>query len=207
MKKILLSLALVALNLSQTTSAATVLTGQFNVDNGYAAYISTSDSVQGTLFSSANNWYGTYTGTANLTANSDYYLHVYAYDQGGIAGFLGQFNLSNSAYHFANGLQTLVTNTSNWLGNNTGWGSAYNTLTDLGANGVGPWGSGFTAAIPGTAHWIWAGDANNNDYAWFSTKISTNSAQSTVPEPTSMALMALGFAGMAGLRRKSAKAE
>jgi hypothetical protein len=208
MKKILSSIALMLIILPQAASAATVLTGKFNVDNGYAAYLSTNDAVQGDLFSSANNWNGTYTGTASLIANVDYYLHVYAYDQGGIAGFLGQFTLSNNDYQFANGLQSIVTNTVNWLGNNTGWGSAYNsTLTDLGANGVSPWGTGSTSSIPGSAHWIWAGDANTKDIAYFSTRITANaSTGSAVPEPATMALMILGLFAMSAHRRKSVQA-
>ncbi len=205
MKKLLSTIALMVTIVAQTASAATVLTGKFNVDNGYAAYLSTNDAVQGDLFSSANNWYGTFTGTASLIANIDYYLHVYAYDQGGIAGFLGQFTLSNNDYQFANGLQSIVTNTVNWLGNNTGWGSAYNPiLTDLGANGVSPWGTGYTSSIPGSAHWIWAGDANSKDVAYFSTRITANnSIRSSVPEPATLALMILGLVGMTAHRRKS----
>ncbi len=65
MKKILSSIALMLIILPQAASAATVLTGKFNVDNGYAAYLSTNDAVQGDLFGSANR-YGTYTGTASV---------------------------------------------------------------------------------------------------------------------------------------------
>jgi hypothetical protein len=79
--------------------------------------------------------------------------------------------------------------------------------TDLGANGVSPWGTGSTSSIPGSAHWIWAGDANTKDIAYFSTRITANaSTGSAVPEPATMALMILGLFAMSAHRRKSVQA-
>lgn len=200
-KSLLLSstLACVAI-LAASGASATQLTAKTNVDNGYQIYLSTDDSVQGNVFGSGNNWGITFTDTTSLTAGTDYFLHIYAYDQGGIAGFLGDFSLTGSDHAFSNTLTTLTSNTSNWNGNNSGWGAANSPLVNLGANGVGPW--GFRPAVSGSANWIWAGNANSNDIAYFSTKIS---AQNTVPEPTSILLFGLGFLGLA-LMRKTKKA-
>ena len=196
---LLSTLACVAL-LTTSSASATLLTAKTNVDNGYQIYISTNDSVQGSSFGAGNNWRLTFTDTTSLNAGTDYFLHIYAYDQGGIAGFLGGFSLTGSDHAFSNTLTTLTSNTSNWNGNNSGWGAANSPLVNLGVNSVGPW--GFKSGVSSSANWIWAGDANSNDIAYFSTKIS---AQTTVPEPASILLFGLGFLGLA-LMRKAKKA-
>src|SRR6476619_4990988 len=102
-------------------STDTTLSSNMSVDNGYLIYLSTADDVQGDLFGSANNWYGTYTDSITLSAGTDYYLHVYAYDQGGIAGLLGDFSLTGTTHTFSNGLTNLTTDTTHWYGNTTGF--------------------------------------------------------------------------------------
>ncbi len=187
------------------TASATLLTTEINMDNGYEIFISTSDSVQGTSFGSLNNWYATSNKSTTLSAGTDYYLHVYGYDQGVIAGFLGEFSLSGTDHIFSNSTTSLLTNLTDWKGNNTGWGNAYlSSLTDLGENGASPWGLGYTSAIPTAAHWVWAGGAvpgigDYKQYAYFSTKIS---ATSPIPEPATMLLFGTGIAGLASLARR-----
>lgn len=193
----------VAATMLTTAASATVLTSSLSVDNGFVAYISTSDAAAGTPFSVGNNWATTVVDSTGLNAGTDYYLHIFAYDEGGIAGMLGQFALSGTDHVFANGTTSLLTNTTDWSGNMTAFGAPYTALSSLGTNGVGPWGT--RPDIGGDATWIWVGDANDNNLSFFSTKISATAAGADVPEPASAALLGLGLLALATTRRKSKK--
>ena len=149
-------------------SSGSNLTGSMNVDNTFRAYISTNDSVQGTLIGSGNDWPTTVDIATNLTEGQDYYLHVYATDVGGVAGFLGDFELTGTSHTFSNGLTVLDTNTSDWSVSTTGWEN-YLPVSGYGLNGVSPWGN--RSAVNGTAEWIWSSDNNNDNVNYFSAKI------------------------------------
>ncbi len=205
MKSIKALLALSAALLSATVSSATTLTSYISMDNGFIAYLSTSNSTTGTVFSSANDWYHTYSGTtAPLASGTDYYLHIFGYDQGGIAGFLGRFELNGSTHVFANGSTTLLTNTTDWTANNVGFNGTYSSVISLGNNDVGPWGTRpyIPSGVNG-ATWIWAGDAHGNDYAYFTTKIS---AVATPDAASSAAMIFFGLASIAAFRRSRGRA-
>jgi len=157
---------LVALN---EGSSGTSLTGSLNVDNTFSAYISTDDSVQGTLLASGTNWPTTENLSANLTVGQNYYLHIYATDVGGVAGFLGDFELSGTDHTFSNGLTTLNTNTSNWSVSTSGWNN-YQAASAYGVNGVSPWGN--RSGVDSNAQWIWSSDNDGDNEVYFSTAIS-----------------------------------
>jgi MSHA biogenesis protein MshQ len=145
------------------------LTGSMNVDNAFSAYISTDDSVQGTLIGSGNNWPTTVDIAATLTEGQDYYLHIYATDAGGVAGFLGNFELSGTGHTFSNGLTTLNTDTVNWSVSTSDW-SNYQAASSYGVNGTSTWGTQENVDV--NAEWIWSSDNNGDNINYFSTTIS-----------------------------------
>lgn len=193
------SLVLGALLVAMTAPVrATNISASMTVDNGFTAYISTNDSVAGTQIGSGNDWTSTYSFGSTLTSGVTNYLHIYSYDVGGIAAFIGQFTLSDTGFSFANGTQSLLTGTSNWNGSVTGFGSNYQTPIDLGSNGAYPWNT--RPLISNAAHFIWVQDANNVNTAYFSAAITSNTP---VPDGgATVAMLGLAVAGLAALRRK-----
>lgn len=193
-------LAVSLLALTAASASATVLTSHIDMDNGFRAYIATSDNLQGTAFSSGDNWGITYSDTVALAAGTNYFLHVYGYNLDSIAGFLGEFSLSGLDHQFSNGQTTLLTNVSDWKANATGFTDSFTAVTTVGQNGDSPW---FTRPNIGAATWIWSGDAYTNYHSYFSTTISA--AQAAVPEPESYALTltALGALVLTSRRKRA----
>ncbi|MES2071754.1 MAG: PEP-CTERM sorting domain-containing protein [Pseudomonadota bacterium] len=199
LKKLTLSLLLAAASIG--SASATTLGITTNVDNIFNIYVSTSDSALGTLVGSGNNWTHTYNFSSALTAGTTNYIHVVATNQGGPGGFLGAFTLNDAAFEFANGTQNLLTNTTDWLQNTTGFGNAYSAAVGEGNLGTSPWSSvpGYGSSSP---RWLWNYVSNNSSD--FNTVYFTSTINS-VPEPTSMALLGLGLFGLAAMRKRQQK--
>ena len=160
---------------------ATTLNSSLTVDNGYHIYISASENEEGAEFGSADNWVNINSFSTILTPGVTHYLHIYAYDQGWIAGFLGDFTLSDTNFKFANGTQRLLTNTSDWRVYRNSFGGVPDKVTSLGANGVDPW--GMISNIASNAEWIWTPDADGDNAAYFSTTITPSGPviESSIP--------------------------
>ncbi|MFZ0706449.1 MAG: PEP-CTERM sorting domain-containing protein [Candidatus Korobacteraceae bacterium] len=199
----------VLLVLSVASLSATTLSGNMTADNAFFAYISTDDSVLGTLIASGNDWGTTFSFSgAALTPGVTNYLHVEAINYGLENGLIGDFHLSDSGFYFGNSTQTLLTGMANWFGGYNDdnsqvvpqpWVPVSGGVADLGINGVGPW--GFRNGIDPNAHWIWPSDNQSSGCQYCTVDFSTP-IYSNVPEPGTFGLIASGVLGLAGMIRK-----
>lgn len=188
------------------TASAHYITTKISVDNGFSAYIADSDTTAGTRFSVGTDW-GTVTSNyAALNGANQYYLHIAAYDVGGVAGLLGSFSLAGSGYHFADNSTTLLTGSSLLTANAIGFNGVYSATTSYGVNGVSPWGT--LTGISSSAQWVWSGNNDANDVSYFSAVIFKDGfvpAATNVPEPGSLGLLGLGLLALTSVAAKSRK--
>jgi hypothetical protein len=149
------------------------------------------------LVGSGNDWGTTYSFTGLLTPGVTNYLHVQATDLGSPAGFIGDYSLSDTAFQFANGTQSLLTGIQDWRVSTSGFGTGYATPIDEARNGGGPWGP--HPAIDANARWIWEPGFCGNCTIYFSATIIP-----TIPEPETYAMImaGLGFMGFIARRRR-----
>jgi len=185
-------------------ASATTLTTKLAVDNGFSAYLSTSDSSVGQLFSVGHDWTTVSTGSVELGTAERYFLQILAYDDADYAGLLGEFSLVGSGYHFADGSTTVLTGSSLLTGNIDGFNGNYSAVTTIDPNNTSQWDS--VTGIDADAQWVWARWYDYDNVSYFSLEILADApADDTadVPEPASLGLLGLGLAALAGVRRKS----
>lgn len=181
--------------------SATNLNGVLTTDDAFQLYISTDDSVTGTLVSSGTYWPDTQTFSSALTPDVTNFIHISGQDvYGVISAFLASFTLSDLSFEFANGTQAMSTDTSNWGVNLTGFGNPYVTPLSYGSNGVGPW--GFRSGIDSSAQWIWEPGGCLFCTVYASTAIYSVAAAVPEPETYAMLLAGLGLIGFAARRTK-----
>ncbi len=188
------NLFLLGITFATTLAAqATTLTAVLTCDDDYEAYISTNDSVQGTLFmENFGIWNSIETGSTALTAGVENYLHIRARNNGGNQMIIGQLTLSDADFSFDNNTQFNVSNTTDWRLSRTGWGLNNLTAIDLGPDGTSPWGN--QAGIDNSARFIWSETPFNTDDHYWSIRLTP------VPEPATMSVLAL--AAVAAIRRR-----
>jgi hypothetical protein len=206
LKSALLAVALGGLMFNQAYAKGTLLSFSITADNSFEIYLSTDNSTAGTLLGSGTNWVMDYQGSSiELSPGQVYYIHVVAHNSapsslGNPAGFLGDFSLNGTNFQFANGTQSLSTNTTEWQTSATGW-SAYGSPTSFGANSNSStvWNSyngGPISGISGSAQWIWTADGG----ASVVDNYFTATIQS-IPEPSTIMLLGCGGLGMIGIAR------
>src|SRR5215813_748138 len=78
-----------------SSALADTLTGTVTMDNNLFVYLSTDDSILGTLLGSSNNFWSTPINITSFSLIPDqtYYLHVQGINQGGWGALVGQFSL------------------------------------------------------------------------------------------------------------------
>lgn len=204
---------------------ATTLSGDLTVDNAFYAYVSTNPSVLGTLVASGNNWMSNVTlPSTALTPGKTNYLQIEAINYGLWGGFIGDFSLSGSGFRFANGSQSLVTNTANWLGiyNDSNsdpstpqaWVEPTGSVVSQGPLVSYPWDvvcPGCNTGIDPSADWIWPsnafwpgkyGDPTYGACQYCTVDLSTAITPVAAPEPATLPLLATGLAGFILVRRR-----
>lgn len=199
-------------------AGATTISGSTTADNAFFIYLSTNNSTLGTLIASGNNWPTAFTITATaLTPGMTNYLQVEVINYGLQGGFIGNFSLSDTGFHFANGTQSLSTDTTNWAGiyNNSNssvtaqpWVMPTAGVVSFGANGVAPWGT--RPGISSGALWIWPNDANSlpggSACQFCTVDLSTAiSPATTIPEPGTLVIFGSALVAAAVVMRRKVK--
>lgn len=171
--------------------ADVTLSGFATCDNLFSASISLSPTDPGTPWFNGDNWQQMYNSSTNLTAAGLYYLQVRCQDLGQPEMFIASFALAGPGAVFANGTQTLKTNTLDWVVSTTGFGQNTTAPALLGPNGTGPWG---TAASVQDAQYIWA-PVYDQGIAYFTASFTI------IPAPAAGTLV-LGGGGLIAVRRR-----
>lgn len=182
---------------------AASLSGSFTADDYATVYLSTDLVADASeiISDKQTTWGGTQTfsGVA-LTPGQNYYLLMLARNVfSGPAMFVGDFALTGDGFRFSNGGQALLTNTTNWTVNESGFGAAGQTPVSLGTNAsLQIWGA--RPAISGDAEAVWAYYADwangYNGPAYFVTQITA------VPEPAAFAMFAAGLGVLGTIARR-----
>ena len=201
MRLVLLTIGITVV--APVNAMATSISANLTADDSFSLFISTDDSLPGTLACSGTPWFVNHScGPTALIPGVTNYVHVQANDLfGAPSGFIGTFTLSDSLFQFSNGTQTLSTNTVDWVVRVGSFADADLTPISYGSNGVPPW--FFRPGISADAQWLWeaSGDGCSQCTRFFSTEITPTDV-AAVPEPSTLTLLGLGAAAVARRHRR-----
>jgi hypothetical protein len=193
---------------------ATTLSAGLTADNGFTAYLSTTDFVLGNPLVTGTDWGTEYYFTTSLVAGSTYYIHIVAANIGGPNngqsgnpdGYIGRFNLSDTGFQFGTNTQTLGTDLLNWKSDDaqgSSWFAPVGVPVLRCGNG-GICGTGWPLYPDmGAAVWIWA-NPDSTGVAYFSSTITPLTTAAT-PLPAALPLFVTGLAGLGWLVRRRRK--
>lgn len=205
LKTLVIATSLIAGTYANASIISSLSGNSYIDDYGFIA-ISTNDSLQGTKVASTSHWStaANFTGFS-LLADIDYYIHIFVKGGNYPNNVIGEFSIDSTTHQFANGTQDLGTNKVDWLWG-TNWSSMVYAPKNVGTN--------FSSSFSDTTENIFR--ANTwPDYrytnAYFTTKITAveelqkpavELQKTTVAEPSSFAILALGLIGLATRRLK-----
>jgi hypothetical protein len=150
------------------------------------------------------DWSSTYTTTSTSLAPGTYYLQIEAINYGGPGAVIGDFFIGNQEFYTNTLTWSATYNDSNSdPGAIQTWVQPTGTVYEYAQNGGGPWGP--HPAINGNAEWIDGTDNGLSACGNCTVDFSTSFTVAGVPEPSTWAMMILGFAGIGFMayRRKS----
>lgn len=209
MKKLFLAISSAAALLFSSQVPGTIissyLTGYLNVDNTHLTelYKKTPTGDEFVLNITGNDWQTTSVISGwGLEQGVDYYLEFTMHDQGGIAGFIAELNLSGADHVFAtNNATHLVSNNYDtaWIERITG-----NQSFSYGGKTASPWYGSYNDSVYGpTANWIWHTHAEIADAAAYRVEItSTYTPDAEIPIPSVLCLLVPGLFGLWTWRRQ-----
>jgi hypothetical protein len=206
-------LAILLGGLSQGSAFAATLTYNLGADDSLLAYLSTNDSVPGTLLLSKPG-----VGSVSLTPGQTYYVQIESLNWGGAGGFVGSLSTDDSSLLFGNGTTSLDTSAANAQY----WRASYGGTISFGDASQQPWVTPTGQAVyesPASYPVIWAADSQSSPlgdswngqctdcYVTFSTTITgadpAPDPPGSAPEPASGFLMGAAALGLFVVRRAS----
>ncbi len=188
------------MNVADLGPYATV-NARITADDSYDLYFSLNENETGLLIGSGSGWQTPENFSFMVPLYQEGYFRIVgANGNVSASGVLAQFQLEGASFGGLN--STLLTTDGNWLASTSGFSGSMSPATDLGPNGIGPWGTRPGYSTDNPPHWIWLGSGQRpaGETVYLSFQFEA------VPEPSTatMLLCAVAFAPLGLMRRRRA---